>query len=124
MRHDKILKLAEGFRGRSKSCFKIAKGRVEKALQYAYISRKLKKRDFRKLWIQRINAAVREHGIAYGQFMSGLNKANVLLDRKMLSELCVNEPLSFKALVDTVTTITPMRQIVRFEFIILYINHP
>ena len=111
--HNKFIKMAKGFRGRSKNCFKLAKARVEKALQYAYRSRRLIKRDFRSLWISRINAAVREHGITYNQFIFGLNRANILLDRKMLADICVTEPFSFKAVVDTVRKYTPMVQVIR-----------
>ncbi|MCT4635454.1 MAG: 50S ribosomal protein L20, partial [Rickettsiales bacterium] len=74
-RHKKVLKLAKGFRGRSKNCFRIAIGKVEKALQYAYRDRRTRKRDFRALWIQRINAGVRQHGLVYSQFINGLTLA-------------------------------------------------
>lgn len=100
-RHKKILKMAKGYRGRSKSCFTIAIRRVEKALQYAYRDRKCKKRDFRKLWIQRINAAVREHGMVYSQFMNGMKKSGIELNRKMLSEIAIHEPKTFEKLVKT-----------------------
>jgi len=99
-RHKKILKLAKGYRNRSKNCFRIAVQKVEKGLQYAYRDRKNKKRDFRKLWIQRINAAVRSHGLIYSQFMNGLKLANVDLNRKMLSELAIQEPESFAKIVE------------------------
>lgn len=99
-RHKKILKLAKGFRGRSKSCFRIAVEKVEKALQYAYRDRRNKKRDFRGLWIQRINAAVREHDMVYSTFINGLHKAGIELDRKVLSELAVNNADSFKEIVN------------------------
>lgn len=98
-RHKKILKLAKGYRGRSKNCFRVAIEKVEKGLQYAYRDRRNKKRDFRKLWIQRINAGVREHGLVYSQFINGLNKAGITLDRKVLADLAVREPESFKAIV-------------------------
>ena len=94
-RHKKILKLAKGYRGRSKNCFSIAIQKVEKALRYAYRDRRNRKRDFRGLWIQRINAAVRDHGMIYSQFMGGLKKAAIEIDRKMLAELAVNNPTSF-----------------------------
>ena len=94
-RHKKILKLAKGYRGRAKNCFSIAIEKVEKALRYAYRDRRNKKRDFRGLWIQRINAAVREHGLVYSKFIDGLNKANISLDRKVLSEMAVNAPALF-----------------------------
>ena len=103
-RHKKIIKMAKGYRGRSKNCFRIAVQRVEKALQYAYRDRRNKKRDFRGLWIQRINAAVRELGLTYSVFMNGLIKAGITIDRKAMAELAVNEPAAFKALVDQVKT--------------------
>ena len=99
-RHKKIIDAAKGFRGRRKNTFRIANQAVEKAGQYAYIGRKLKKRQFRALWMQRINAAVREHGMTYGRFMDGLNKAGIELDRKVLAEMAGNEPDAFKLLVD------------------------
>ena len=98
-RHKKILKLAKGYRGRSKSCYRIAIERVERALQYAYRDRRTKKRDFRALWIQRINAATREHGITYSRFINGLAKAGIDIDRKVLADLAVREPVAFKAIV-------------------------
>ena len=99
-RHKKIIDAAKGFRGRRKNTFRIANQAVEKAGKYAYIGRKLKKRQFRALWIQRINAAVREHGMTYGRFMDGLNKAGIELDRKVLADMAGNEPDAFKLLVD------------------------
>ncbi len=99
-RHKKIIKQAKGYRGRNSTNFRIAIERVEKGLQYAYRDRRAKKRTFRRLWIQRINAGAREHGLTYSQFMNGLNKAGIELDRKVLSDLAVREPESFKALVD------------------------
>lgn len=99
-RHKKVLKMAKGFRGRGKSCFKVAIQRVEKSLQYAYRDRRNRKRDFRGLWIQRINAACREHGMVYSKFIDGLNKAGVEVDRKMLAELAVNNADAFKAIID------------------------
>lgn len=100
-RHKKIIKLAKGYRGRSKNCFRIALQRVEKALQYAYRDRRNKKREFRALWIQRINAAVREHGMKYSTFINGLNKAGVELDRKVMADMAMNTPKAFKDLVKT-----------------------
>ncbi len=94
-RHKKILKLAKGYKGRSKNCFRIAVEKVEKGLQYAYRDRRNKKRDFRSLWIQRINAAVREHGIIYSQFIKGLKLSGVELNRKMLSEMAIYDQQSF-----------------------------
>lgn len=99
-RHKKILKLAKGYRGRAKSCFRIAIEKVEKALRYAYRDRRTKKRDFRALWIQRINAAVREHGLIYSKFISGLKTAKINIDRKILSELSIKEPEVFKQIVE------------------------
>lgn len=98
----KILKFARGFRGRSGNCINLARRRVYKALQYAYVSRNLKKRDFRKECITRINAGVREHGMKYADFMNGLQQDNISLNRKTLSELAMHEPYSFKALVEQV----------------------
>ena len=99
-RHKKVLKRAKGFYGRRKNTIRTAKAAVDKSAQYAYRDRKNRKRSFRALWIQRINAAVREHGLTYGRFISGLGKAGVEIDRKVLAELAVSEPASFKALVD------------------------
>jgi len=99
-RHKKVLKLARGYRGRSKSSFRVALQSVEKALQYAYRDRRVKKRTFRALWIQRINAGVRAHGLTYSQFMNGLSRAGIEIDRKVLSDLATREPDTFKALVD------------------------
>jgi len=98
-RHKKVLKQAEGYRGRSKNVYKVAIERVEKGLQYAYRDRRVRKRTFRRLWIQRINAATRHHGLTYSQFISGLTKAGVEIDRKVLSDLAVREPDAFEALV-------------------------
>ena len=99
-RHKKILKRAEGYYGRRKNTIRIAKQAVDKALQYNYRDRKNRKRTFRALWIQRINAAARIHGLTYGRFIDGLGKAGVEVDRKMLADLAVREPDAFKALVD------------------------
>jgi large subunit ribosomal protein L20 len=98
-RHKKVLKMAKGFRGRSKSCFRVAIQKVEKSLQYAYRDRRNRKRDFRSLWIQRINAAVRENGMKYSTFMNGCKLAGITLNRKMLSEIAINDPASFKNVV-------------------------
>ncbi len=98
-RHKKVLKAAEGYYGRRKSTIRIAKQAVEKAGQYAYRDRRNKKRNFRALWIQRINAAVRDHGLTYGRFIDGLMKAEVAVDRKVLSDLAITEPAAFAALV-------------------------
>ena len=98
-RHKKILDMARGYRGRSSTSFRVAIERVEKGLQYAYRDRRTKKRQFRRLWIQRINAGSRQHGLTYSRFMCGLAKAEIELDRKVLSELAISEPEAFKALV-------------------------
>ena len=99
-RHKKVLKQAKGYRGRGKNVYKVAIERVEKALQYAYRDRRVRKREFRGLWIQRINAGAREHGMTYSQFMNGMKKAGIELDRKVLSDLAIREPEAFKALVE------------------------
>ncbi len=99
-RHKKILALARGYRGRNKNSFRIALERVEKGLQYAYRDRRTRKRSFRRLWIQRINAGVREHGLTYSQFINGLSKAGIEVDRKILSDIAVREPDSFRELVE------------------------
>lgn len=99
-RHKKVLKLAKGYRGRAKSSFRVAIQRVEKGLQYAYRDRRNRKRDFRGLWIQRINAGTREHGMTYSVFMNGLKKAGIEVDRKVLSDIATREPEAFAALVE------------------------
>ena len=99
-RRKKILKMAKGYRNRSKNCITVARQKVEKGLQYAYRDRRVKKRSFRSLWIQRINAGAREHGMVYSQFMNGLIKAGVEVDRKVLSDLAIHEPNAFKAIVE------------------------
>jgi len=99
-KHKKVLKRAKGFYGRRKNTIRTAKAAVDKAAQYAFRDRKNRKRSFRALWIQRINAAVREHGLTYGRFIDGLGKAGIEIDRKVLAELAVSEPTSFKALVE------------------------
>jgi large subunit ribosomal protein L20 len=104
-RHKKIIKMAKGYRGRSKNCFRIAVQRVEKALQYAYRDRRNKKRDIRALWIQRINAAVREYGLKYSIFIHGLSKAEIEIDRKVMAHLAVHEPDSFKEIVEKVRAV-------------------
>lgn len=102
MHKDKVLKLAKGFRGRAKNCIRIARERVEKSLQYAYRDRRNKKRDMRALWIQRINAGAKEHGVPYSRFVHGLAQENIQINRKVLSELAMREPHSFQALVNQV----------------------
>jgi large subunit ribosomal protein L20 len=100
-RHKKVLALAKGYRGRGSTAFRIAIEKVEKGLQYAYRDRRNRKRDFRGLWIQRINAGAREHGLTYSQFMHGMKLAGLELDRKVLSDLAVREPEAFAAVVAT-----------------------
>ena len=99
-KHKKIIKQAKGYRGRSKNVFRIAVEKVEKGLQYAYRDRRTKKRNFRGLWIQRINAGVREYKMSYSEFMNGIKKANINIDRKILADLAINDPKGFKKLVD------------------------
>lgn len=98
-RHKKILKLAKGYRGRAKNCFRVAIEKVEKALQYQYRDRRNKKRDFRALWIQRINAGAREEGLSYSVLMNGIKKAGIEIDRKVLAGLAMDDTAAFKAVV-------------------------
>lgn len=98
-RHRKVIKLAKGYRGRANAAFRVAIERVEKGLAYAYRDRRNKKRDFRALWIQRINAGARSHGLTYSRLINGLDKAGVEVDRKVLSDLAIREPDAFAALV-------------------------
>lgn len=100
-RHKKVFSMAKGYRGRSKNVFRVAIEKVEKALQYAYRDRRAKKRNFRTLWIQRINAATRLHDMTYSRFISGLNQAGIELDRKVLADIAVKEPEAFAKLVDS-----------------------
>jgi large subunit ribosomal protein L20 len=99
-RHKRRLKLAAGYRGRRSDCFKLAKRAVEKALQFSYRDRRAKKRDFRGLWITRINAAARLSGISYSKLIKGLSDANVQLDRKVLAELAFSDPASFAVIAE------------------------
>lgn len=99
-RHKKIIDMAKGYRGRSKNVFRVAVEKVEKALQYAYRDRRAKKRSFRALWIQRINAATRLNDMTYSRFMSGLAKAGIELDRKVLADIALKEPANFAKLVE------------------------
>ena len=99
-RHKKIISMAKGYRGRNNNVFRVAVEKVEKALQYAYRDRKAKKRSFRALWIQRINAAARLNDITYSRFMSGLTKAGIELDRKVLADIALKEPANFASLVE------------------------
>ena len=101
-RHKKVLEQSKGFVGRSSTNYRIALERLEKSLQYAYRDRRVKKREFRGLWIQRINAAVREHGLTYSRFIAGLNKAGIEMDRKVLSALAFDDPAAFTAVVQKV----------------------
>ena len=100
-RHKKILDMAKGYRGRNKNVFRVAVEKVEKGLQYAYRDRRAKKRNFRSLWIQRINAATRLNDMTYSRFISGLNKAGIELDRKVLADIAYREPQAFAKLVET-----------------------
>jgi large subunit ribosomal protein L20 len=99
-KHKKVLKAAKGYYGARSRLIKTAKQAVEKAQQYAYRDRKRRKRNFRALWIQRINAATREHGLTYGRFINGLSNLGIEIDRKVLSDIAINDPAAFKALVD------------------------
>ena len=99
-KHKKTLKAAKGFYGRRKNTIRAAKAAVDRANQYAYRDRKQKKRTFRALWIQRINAGAREHGLTYGRFINGLGRAGVAVDRKVRADIAVREPAAFKLLVD------------------------
>ncbi len=97
----KTLRLAKGYRGTKSNLYRVAREQVMKSGQYAYIGRRLKKRDFRKLWIARINAAARQNDITYSRLMDGLKKANININRKMLSEMAINDAAAFTALVET-----------------------
>ena len=99
-RHKKVIKQAKGYRGRNKNVFRAAIERVEKGLQYAYRDRRVRKRTFRALWIQRINAGARQHGLTYSQFMNGIKRAGIEIDRKVLSDLAVREPDAFKTIAE------------------------
>ncbi|MEQ9643630.1 MAG: 50S ribosomal protein L20 [Alphaproteobacteria bacterium] len=106
-RHKKVISQAKGYRGRRKNTIRVAKQAVEKAGQYAYRDRRVRKRNFRALWIQRINAASRECGLNYARFMSGLRLAGIEVDRKVLADIAVHEPETFKALVDQAQAALP-----------------
>ena len=101
-KHKKVLKLAKGFYGRRKNTIRTAKAAVDKAGQYAYRDRKVNKRNFRALWIQRINAAARLEGLTYSRFMNGLDVAGIDIDRKVLADIAGNDPAAFKAIADKV----------------------
>ena len=98
-KHKKVLKKAKGFYGRRKNTIRAAKAAVDKSMQYAYRDRKVRKRNFRALWVQRINAAVREHGITYGRFIDGLTKSGIEVDRKVLSDMAIHDAEAFGVLV-------------------------
>jgi large subunit ribosomal protein L20 len=106
-KHKKTLQAAKGFYGRRKNTIRIAKQAVEKSMQYAYRDRKNKKRSFRALWIQRLNAAVREFGLTYSKFIDGLAKAGIDVDRKVLADLAMHEPDAFKAIVEKAKAALP-----------------
>ena len=106
-KHKKTLKAAKGFYGRRKNTIRAAKAAVDRSMQYATRDRKVKKRTFRALWIQRLNAAVRELGLTYSRFIDGLNKAGIEMDRKVLSELAIHEPVAFAAIVEKVKAALP-----------------
>ena len=106
-KHKKTLKAAKGFFGRRKNTIRAAKSAVERSMQYAYRDRKNRKRTFRALWIQRLNAAVREHGLTYSRFIDGLGKAGVEVDRKVLSDIAIREPEAFAAIVDKARSALP-----------------
>ena len=100
-RHKKVLKLAKGYRGRAKNAFRVGIEKVEKGLRYAYRDRRNKKRTFRALWIQRINAGVRAEGMTYSEFMNGMKRAGIEIDRKVLADLAAREPAAFKTLIES-----------------------
>lgn len=103
-RHKKLLRMAKGYRGRSKNCYRIAVRRVEKGLQYAYRDRRVRKRSFRELWIQRINAATRSLGLPYSRFVNGLRQANLQLNRKIIADLAVYSPNEFRLVYEQART--------------------
>src|SRR5882757_4607394 len=106
-KHKKVFKAAKGFYGRRKNTIRIAKQAVEKSMQYAFRDRKRRKRTFRALWIQRLNAAVRPFGLTYSKFIDGLAKAGVMVDRKVLSDLAISEPAAFQAIVEKAKSALP-----------------
>ncbi len=106
-RHKKVLDASKGFVGRSSTSYRVALERLEKSLQYAYRDRRVKKREFRGLWIQRINAAVREHGMTYSRFIEGLKRAGIVMDRKVLAAIAYDDPASFAAIVKQVQAVAP-----------------
>ena len=106
-KHKKTLKAAKGFYGRRKNTIRTAKAAVDRSMQYATRDRKVRKREFRALWIQRLNAAVREFGLTYSRFIDGLNKSGVEIDRKVLSDLAIHQPEAFKAIVEKAKSALP-----------------
>ncbi|MCG8626360.1 MAG: 50S ribosomal protein L20 [Proteobacteria bacterium] len=106
-RHKRVIAAAKGYYGRRKNTFRVAKQAVDKAREYAYRDRRVRKREMRGLWIQRINAASRSHGLTYAQFMYGIKKAGIEIDRKMLADLAVREPDAFKTLADSARKARP-----------------
>jgi large subunit ribosomal protein L20 len=108
-KHKKVFKAAKGFYGRRKNTIRIAKQAVEKSMQYATRDRRNRKRTFRALWIQRLNAAVRMHGLTYSRFIDGLGKAGIEVDRKVLSELAIHEPAAFAAYVESAKAALPQQ---------------
>jgi large subunit ribosomal protein L20 len=108
-KHKKVLKAAKGFQGRRKNTIRTAKAAVDRSMQYAYRDRKNKKRTFRALWIQRLNAAVRLHDMTYSRFIDGLGKAGIEVDRKVLSELAIHEPAAFAAYVESAKAALPQQ---------------
>jgi large subunit ribosomal protein L20 len=109
-KHKKVLEQAKGFYGRRKNTIRIAKQAVEKSMQYAYRDRKNRKRTFRALWIQRLNAAAREHGLTYSRLIDGLAKAGVEVDRKVLSDIAIREPEAFAAIIAQAKAALPAEQ--------------
>ena len=109
-KHKKTLKAAKGFIGRRKNTIRAAKAAVDRSMQYAYRDRKNKKRTFRALWIQRLNAAVREHGLTYSRFINGLGLAGIEVDRKVLSDIAIREPEAFAAIVEQAKAALPQEQ--------------
>uniref|UniRef100_A0A7S2YDD4 50S ribosomal protein L20 n=1 Tax=Entomoneis paludosa TaxID=265537 RepID=A0A7S2YDD4_9STRA len=109
-KHKNILRQCKGFRGRSKNCFKIAIRRLHKSWQHAYIDRRRKKRNWRKLWIMKVNAGVRQYSWSYSKFINALSKTGIILNRKIMSDLAAHEPFTMKALVDTVASTSRARK--------------
>ncbi|HEX9808433.1 MAG TPA: 50S ribosomal protein L20 [Alphaproteobacteria bacterium] len=99
-RHKKVLAMAKGYRGRASDCYRVAIERVEKGLAYAYRDRKVRKREFRALWIRRINAGARENGLTYSELMNGVRRAGIALDRKVLADIAARDPAAFAAIVE------------------------